>query len=106
MAGHVGLELRNVDANYPFERSHRFAGIQPNSGLGDYSRLSCGVASRRRGARAAEVGCQNFLRFDTGGGDGGAVVGVAGGHSRFGRGRGKGTARRSTTALCIGRVVS
>src|SRR5262249_42636702 len=33
VAGHVGLELRNVDANYPFERSHRFAGIQPNSGL-------------------------------------------------------------------------
>jgi hypothetical protein len=30
LAGHVGLELRNVDANYPFERSHRFAGIQPN----------------------------------------------------------------------------
>jgi hypothetical protein len=44
VAGHVGLELRNVDANYPFERSHRFAGIQPNSGFGDYSRLSCGVA--------------------------------------------------------------
>src|SRR2546430_10316142 len=43
VAGHVGLELRNVDANYPFERSHRFAEIQPNSGFGDYSRLSCGV---------------------------------------------------------------
>jgi hypothetical protein len=43
VAGHVGLELRNVDTNYPFERSHRFAGIQPNSGFGDYSRLSCGV---------------------------------------------------------------
>jgi len=28
-----GLELRNVDANYLFERSRRFAGIQPNSGL-------------------------------------------------------------------------
>jgi hypothetical protein len=25
----AGLELRNVAANYPFERSHRFAGIQP-----------------------------------------------------------------------------
>ena len=36
-------ELRNVGANYPFERSHRFAGIQPNSGRRDYSRLSCGV---------------------------------------------------------------
>jgi hypothetical protein len=33
-------DLRNVDTNYPFERSHRFAGIQPNSGFGDYSRLS------------------------------------------------------------------
>jgi trypsin-like peptidase len=43
LAGHVGLELRNVAANYPFERSHRFAEIQPNSGFGDYSRLSCGV---------------------------------------------------------------
>src|SRR5262249_47616892 len=29
VAGHVGLELRNVVANYPFERSHRFTGIQP-----------------------------------------------------------------------------
>src|SRR6266480_5362276 len=36
-------DLRNVGANYPFERSHRFAGIQPNSGHRDYSRLSCGV---------------------------------------------------------------
>jgi hypothetical protein len=38
-----GLELRNVVAKYPFERSHRFPGIQPNSGHRDYSRLSCGV---------------------------------------------------------------
>ncbi len=29
MAGHVRLELRNVVANYPFERSHRFPEIQP-----------------------------------------------------------------------------
>src|SRR5262249_39634891 len=49
VAGHVGLELRNVDANYPFERSHRFAGIQPNSGFGDYSRLSCGVGDTQLG---------------------------------------------------------
>jgi len=48
LAGHVRLELRNVATNYPFERSHRFAGIQPNSGFGDYSRLSCGVGSVRR----------------------------------------------------------
>jgi len=46
VAGHVGLELRNVDANYPLGRSHRFMGIQPNSGLGDYSRLSYGVGRR------------------------------------------------------------
>jgi hypothetical protein len=26
VAGHVRLELRNVDANYRIERSHRFAG--------------------------------------------------------------------------------
>jgi hypothetical protein len=32
VAGHVGLELRNVAANYPFEKSHRCAGIEPNSG--------------------------------------------------------------------------
>jgi hypothetical protein len=31
VAGHTRLELRNVGANYPFERSHRFAGIQPNA---------------------------------------------------------------------------
>src|SRR6516225_11475625 len=28
LAGHVGLELRNVAANYPFETSHRFSGDQ------------------------------------------------------------------------------
>src|SRR5260221_11594814 len=42
VAGHVRLDLRNVVANYPFEKSLRFAGIQPNSGHRDYSRLSCG----------------------------------------------------------------
>ncbi len=62
VAGHVRFELRNVAANYPFERSHKFPGIQPNSGRRDYSRLSCGVAAcpsasvresqRRRGRRA------------------------------------------------------
>ena len=39
----LGLELRNVVANYPFERSHRFVGIQPNSGHRDYSRVSCDI---------------------------------------------------------------
>jgi hypothetical protein len=38
MAEVVGLELRNVVAKYPFERSHRFPVIQPNSGRRDYSR--------------------------------------------------------------------
>ena len=47
MAGHVGLELRNVDANYPLERSHRFAGIQPNCGRRDYSPSSCDGGSLR-----------------------------------------------------------
>jgi hypothetical protein len=41
LAGHVGLELRNVGENYPFERAHRFAVIKPNSGRRDYSRSSC-----------------------------------------------------------------
>ena len=47
--GVAGLELRNDDGNYLFERSHRFAGIQPNSGFGDYSRLSCGVGDTQLG---------------------------------------------------------
>jgi hypothetical protein len=53
-----GLELRNVDANYRFERSHRFAGIQPNSGFGDYSRLNCGVGNTQLGRRpGSRQGC-------------------------------------------------
>jgi hypothetical protein len=32
-------DLRNVVANYPFERSHRFPVIEPNSGRRDYSRF-------------------------------------------------------------------
>src|SRR5215469_8269120 len=43
VAGHVRFELRNVVANYPFEKSRRFGGIQPNSGPGDHSHLSCGA---------------------------------------------------------------
>src|SRR5207302_10360667 len=43
-------DLRNVDANYLFERPHRFAGIQPNSGFGDYSRLSGGVRDTQLGS--------------------------------------------------------
>ncbi len=49
MAGHVRFELRNVGANYPFERSHGFPGIKPNSGHRDYSRLSCDVGIRSSG---------------------------------------------------------
>jgi hypothetical protein len=36
LAGHTRLELRNVGANYSFERSHRFVGIQANA---SYRRL-------------------------------------------------------------------
>jgi hypothetical protein len=49
LAGHVRFELRNVVANYPFEKSRRFAGNQPNSGHGDHSRLSCGVTETTNG---------------------------------------------------------
>jgi hypothetical protein len=45
VAGVVGLELRNVVANYPFV----FRGIKPNSGHRDYSRLSCGVGETQLG---------------------------------------------------------
>jgi hypothetical protein len=43
VGGVVGLELRNVVANYPFEIPRRFPGIQPNSDHRDRSRLSCGA---------------------------------------------------------------
>src|SRR5437667_8648957 len=42
-------DLRNVVANYPFESSCRFPGIQPNSGHRDYSRLSCSVGDTQLG---------------------------------------------------------
>src|SRR5438067_5150433 len=45
-------DLRNVAANYPFERSHRFAGIQPNSGDRDYSPLSCSDGGAQLGPSA------------------------------------------------------
>jgi len=41
VAGVAGLELRNVDANYPFESSRGFPGSEPTSGQGDHPRLSC-----------------------------------------------------------------
>jgi len=50
VAGHLGLELRNVDANYPFESSRGFPGSEPNSGQGDHSRLSCSGGDTQLGA--------------------------------------------------------
>ena len=50
LAGHVGLELRNVDANYRFESSRGFPGSEPNSGHGDHSRLSCSAGDTQLGA--------------------------------------------------------
>jgi hypothetical protein len=41
VAGHIGLELKNVPANYRFEMLHRFAGIEPNS-LATETCLTCG----------------------------------------------------------------
>jgi len=49
VAGHVRLELRNVVANYPFEGSHKFVGIEPNSRHRDYSHLICALAIRSSG---------------------------------------------------------
>src|SRR5262249_25182688 len=42
-------DLRNVVANYPFEKSRRFGGIQPNSGPGDHSHLSCSAGVTQLG---------------------------------------------------------
>jgi hypothetical protein len=47
-------DLRNVAANYPFERSHRFAGIPPNSGHRDHSRLSCGIGDTQLGSNGGD----------------------------------------------------
>jgi len=65
-AGHVGLELRNVDANYPFERSHRFAGGdapppwagRPKSGqrhFADTRRSPCEEIGAESGAPVSEA---------------------------------------------------
>jgi hypothetical protein len=43
-------DLRNVVANYRFEKSCRFPRIQPNSGRRDCSRLSCGVGDTQQKA--------------------------------------------------------
>src|SRR5262249_30832015 len=68
VAGHVRLEFRNVVTKYPFERSHRFPLIQPNSGHRDYSRSSCDggrrssalVPASRQNACAGR-NCRDFL---------------------------------------------
>src|SRR5438876_6713482 len=54
-------DLRNVGAKYPFERSNRFAGIQPNSSHGDYSRLRCGVEETQLG-RSARISAALLAR--------------------------------------------
>jgi hypothetical protein len=64
LAGHVGLELKNVGKNYPFESSHGFPVIKPNSGHRDYSRLSCGGGESRisrAGARMAMAAGKRHL---------------------------------------------
>jgi hypothetical protein len=58
VAGHMRLELRNVVTKISLERSHRFAGIQPNSGFGDCSRLSCAAGEMPR----REVGIGGTVR--------------------------------------------
>src|SRR5438874_1180721 len=40
-------DLRNVVANYPFERSRGFPRSEPNSGHGDPSRLSCSAGDKQ-----------------------------------------------------------
>src|SRR5947209_10235969 len=42
-------DLRNVDANYLFERSRGFPRSAPNFGHGDHSRLSCSAGYAARG---------------------------------------------------------
>jgi uncharacterized protein YndB with AHSA1/START domain len=56
VAGHIGLELRNVGKNYPFERSRRFPGILANSSHRDYSRLSCGGGETQLGPSGISAG--------------------------------------------------
>jgi hypothetical protein len=55
VAGHEGLELRNVVANYAFESSRGFAHSEPNSRHGDHSRLSCGAADTQLGLGPARM---------------------------------------------------
>jgi hypothetical protein len=63
LAGHTRLELRNVVAKYPVERSHGFPARQPNSGPGDYSRLSCGVQETQLGLMPGSPPIQSMIRL-------------------------------------------
>ena len=58
-------DLRNVGENYPFERSHRFPVIQPNSGQGDHSSLSCSAGDKQLGAEFCR-GLQQAFCTDVG----------------------------------------
>src|SRR5262249_25496357 len=60
VAGHIGLELKNVGANYPFEKRRRFRAIEPNSGHRDCSPLSCGGGETQLGPSTVAAGV--FLR--------------------------------------------
>jgi hypothetical protein len=60
LPGVVGLELRNVAANYPLERPHKFGGIQPNSVDGDYSRLSRAAGEMPLGPSAAGIFSKHY----------------------------------------------
>jgi hypothetical protein len=55
VAGVVGLELRNVAINYPFERSHKFAGCSRIRATENCSRLSCAAGEMPLGPRAAGI---------------------------------------------------
>jgi hypothetical protein len=54
----VRFELRNVVANYPFERSHRFAGSSRILATELFARLSCGVGDTQLGAGFRRAECE------------------------------------------------
>jgi hypothetical protein len=66
----------------------------------DHAKMLLSFAARRR-SWLPRTGCHRHTPF-------GAYLNsrLPGFHSRFGRGRGKGTARRSTTAICAGCVTN
>jgi hypothetical protein len=62
LAGVVGFELRNVGANYPFEKYAQIPGIQPNSGHRDYSRFELRRGDTQLGPSARDLG-RRAVRF-------------------------------------------